>query len=868
MQEFIDKLFKLYTVPEPPQNWLPTDDDGPNWKKYRPYLSEHDMPDWKSMHWGQRKLLLTEILFFSLYGKQGTVVIYAGAAPAEHSLFLSYLFPSFKFILVDPERWNDKFHELANENRAKQRVSYFNLKHSNFPEYKAKKKAYVKTQQGTLQHVRIERHTRNTNQFIVVNINNGIVTDPDNTYLVDHKNLIPDNDNATYDEPTEIYINDKITVFHGYFTNKLAEKLGKNYKDDHVLFISDIRPTNIEGLASTLEERDKIVQENMEMQKTWFDIINYPRKENDNAWAMFKFKLTFGIPSTKYYDGSVWYQPWAPLKSPEMRLITQGIHEITYNNNWFEQHLTWFNEVLRNTPIDDAHKRYKDINNLWDTQYEWDIIELYFKHNKKISYTNQNILDLMIDISKNLQEASFKKQYDFHNGLACTQKGYVVRKSARDMWIRSLMSKMHKYTQDASKKSIKIVNEQEFEEVDLDEDIKQIQYLKDNLVSCDNTLSYNKNFSVIKNLSDFLIVKNSLSKLTQPLSLEFIKSLCIFLFNYNDIISTKAEIYIHNDKHVIVDLYNNTVDGKRQLVNSILHLCPNFGYTQSYSSNTLTEALMSLNQIYRQCSKLLGEEKDMCIYDDNKKTYIEAYQSNPNRVYSLITKITNDKCTDIQSLFEKQPTDLQILKSLQPIKSHKVESRFKFEKMKEMIPDIVKKNGIKHLDFGGGSGEFCKAFKDYNASIDTYCLDVERWYGKTHTNKYTDINYTFVNTSSIPFPDNHFDIITIIQVLHHIDDILKTLSEISRILKPGGIVFIREHDCTSKEDWICINLEHMLYDVTNSGNFESYFNYRAYYYNKNIMYQLFDKVDIYKQADFVPLKNLTKSYYAVLKKKQ
>lgn len=54
------------------------------------------------LHWGQRKLLLSEIQFITMYASKAKYVIYAGAAPGMHTLFLSELFPNHKFILIDP----------------------------------------------------------------------------------------------------------------------------------------------------------------------------------------------------------------------------------------------------------------------------------------------------------------------------------------------------------------------------------------------------------------------------------------------------------------------------------------------------------------------------------------------------------------------------------------------------------------------------------------------------------------------------------------------------------------------------------------------------------------------------------------------
>lgn len=57
-------------------------------------------------HWGQRKLLFSEIEFLTLYGDPSCLVIYAGAAPGNHIPFLSELFPDYHFVLVDPAPFN------------------------------------------------------------------------------------------------------------------------------------------------------------------------------------------------------------------------------------------------------------------------------------------------------------------------------------------------------------------------------------------------------------------------------------------------------------------------------------------------------------------------------------------------------------------------------------------------------------------------------------------------------------------------------------------------------------------------------------------------------------------------------------------
>ena len=52
-------------------------------------------------HWGQRKLLLSEIEFMTMFPHH-TTVVYAGAAPGTHIPYLSSLFPKTHFVLFDP----------------------------------------------------------------------------------------------------------------------------------------------------------------------------------------------------------------------------------------------------------------------------------------------------------------------------------------------------------------------------------------------------------------------------------------------------------------------------------------------------------------------------------------------------------------------------------------------------------------------------------------------------------------------------------------------------------------------------------------------------------------------------------------------
>jgi hypothetical protein len=61
-----------------------------------------------TMHWGQRKLLMSEIEFLTNFGEPSRTVLYVGAAPGTHINYLATLFPDLNFVLVDPREFHAK----------------------------------------------------------------------------------------------------------------------------------------------------------------------------------------------------------------------------------------------------------------------------------------------------------------------------------------------------------------------------------------------------------------------------------------------------------------------------------------------------------------------------------------------------------------------------------------------------------------------------------------------------------------------------------------------------------------------------------------------------------------------------------------
>lgn len=54
------------------------------------------------------------------------------------------------------------------------------------------------------------------------------------------------------------------------------------------------------------------------------------------------------------------------------------------------------------------------------------------------------------------------------------------------------------------------------------------------------------------------------------------------------------------------------------------------------------------------------------------------------------------------------------------------------------------------------------------------------------------ITLEHVDAKTLPYPDNTFDGLISNSIVHHIHDSLRALKEISRVVKPGGLVLIRD----------------------------------------------------------------------------
>jgi SAM-dependent methyltransferase len=184
-------------------------------------------------------------------------------------------------------------------------------------------------------------------------------------------------------------------------------------------------------------------------------------------------------------------------------------------------------------------------------------------------------------------------------------------------------------------------------------------------------------------------------------------------------------------------------------------------------------------------------------------------------------------------------SQLKMLRSLYPHKSSTFQlnperAKKRALEIKRLLPE--KYQPEVYLDFGGADGQITAEVGVALGATVSYCADLDSW-ENMHHNVSRDSRVQFLpidqNENKIPLPDNSVDFCTALQVLHHLPNLNKSLSELYRVLKPGGYLIIREHDVTSEDERHRVNLIHYLYEVVTATKPNlDYFDHNPIYHSQ------------------------------------
>ncbi len=105
--------------------------------------------------------------------------------------------------------------------------------------------------------------------------------------------------------------------------------------------------------------------------------------------------------------------------------------------------------------------------------------------------------------------------------------------------------------------------------------------------------------------------------------------------------------------------------------------------------------------------------------------------------------------------------------------------------------DITNIGQMKVLDAGCGGGRYTVAWRQLGAKaavgVDISSIGLESARKRVTDNNLADIEFQIASVLELPFPDNSFEIVFSNGVLHHTVDWKAGISELVRVLKPGGL---------------------------------------------------------------------------------
>lgn len=187
----------------------------------------------------------------------------------------------------------------------------------------------------------------------------------------------------------------------------------------------------------------------------------------------------------------------------------------------------------------------------------------------------------------------------------------------------------------------------------------------------------------------------------------------------------------------------------------------------------------------------------------NSDEYIPLYQIPDLLLGDVSNKFTFVKCVHCGLIYQNPRVTKQDIMKFYPDSYESYQSinlktswlmgkilRYGLQKRKRFVLNYRSKGRL--LDIGCATGDFLDEVSHYgnNTQWELYGVEISKYAAELASKK----KYLKIFNATLEecgFPDHYFDVITLWDVLEHLYDPAGSLSEIHRILKPGGILVIR-----------------------------------------------------------------------------
>ena len=297
--------------------------------------------------------------------------------------------------------------------------------------------------------------------------------------------------------------------------------------------------------------------------------------------------------------------------------------------------------------------------------------------------------------------------------------------------------------------------------------------------------------------------------------------------SFNKIYFYKSSINLYNKFYIICRNKNDNKINLELLFNVLINKNDDVDLSENYNMNYLNDFIFNYKILINNFTNIIYSTLYFSNYwnilNENNKNIINKFILNKVKDWKL--KFLNNNTISYKSLIKNKDifinfsynflnidiksffttNELETFINIRQNINKKKASNKSFDNIKNLLKNIKINNNI-FVDIGCGSGILTNSIEKEYKFNKTYCFETNN-YINPHFNK---IDLNIIKNSTINLPDNCADLILCNFTLHHVKELEKMISEITRILKPDGYLIIQEHNNINNKQKELLDYMHII----------------------------------------------------------